>query len=137
MKGLPRRIVRWYWQLVLLIVVSGWASLTIAQRGDASRGISELLSELRANSLEQRQEGFYKLLETGIGDKFNGRTDRIPSALNTLMLSYPDEANQLKTSLIALLNTENSVLEGNAAVFLPEDSANRFLQVAPFAGICD
>jgi hypothetical protein len=70
--------------------------------------ITRAIQKFQSLSFRRRADGFYYLVETGLGDKLGGRTYQIPGALSRLFSKFPTRADELKLALIQLLELENS-----------------------------
>src|SRR5262245_45636409 len=70
--------------------------------------ITRAIQKFQNLNFRRRADGFYYLVETGLEDKLGGRTYLIPGALSRLFSKFPTRADELKLSLIRLLELENS-----------------------------
>src|SRR5215475_11291323 len=70
--------------------------------------ITRAIQKFQSLNFKRRADGFYYLVETGLGDKVGGHTYLIPGALSRLFSKFPTRADELKLALIKLLELENS-----------------------------
>src|SRR5215510_13607924 len=58
--------------------------------------IIRAIQKFHSLNFRRRADGFYYLVETGLGDKLVGRTYQIPGALSRLFSKFPARADELK-----------------------------------------
>lgn len=79
--------------------------------------IETLLKQMKANDWESRSTAFYKLLDLSFGGEFNGQTGQIPAELSKFSAKHPNNADEINTTLIWLLETENNFMREYAKKF--------------------
>ncbi len=87
--------------------------------------IAGLLEGFKSRDYRERQGSFYGLIEIGTPDGFRGRTWLLPSILQGLFQTYPEQENQIREALIKLLEREDSVVEASRAKFQGSGGAER------------
>lgn|SRR5262249_46820595 len=70
--------------------------------------ITRAIQKFQSLNFRRRADGFYYLVESGLGEKLEGRTYRITGALSQLFSRFPTRADELQLALIKLLELENS-----------------------------
>lgn len=76
--------------------------------------IEVLLKQMKASDWESRETAFYKLLDLIFGGEFNGQTGQIPAELSKFSGKHPKNADEINTTLIWLLETENDFMRAHA-----------------------
>lgn len=106
--------------------------------------IENLLKQMEDSQWNIRKNAFYKLLESGFGSEFRGRTAQIPDALSNLLRKHPANADKINLTLIRLLETENNLVQEQNGKFeltgqvLTEDYTNYHGDlIATVAGLKD
>ena len=98
-------------QLVFLIVVCCTFVAASSNAHQVSDEITGLLNKLNNDSPDQRIEAYYRLLEIGNNGDSQGNVSMVPAALSRLFAKAPDRADEIKLTLIRLLERENSFIK--------------------------
>src|SRR5262245_28763635 len=98
-------------QLIFLIVMC--CTLVAAQSNghQFSDEITGLLNKLNNDSPDQRIDAYYRLLEIGTNGDLQGNIAMIPAALSRLFAKTTGRADEIKLTLIRLLEKENSFIK--------------------------
>jgi len=93
----------------VICVVIVCAIVSYSEQGNSQDDdIMKVVNEFQNPDPMRRSDAFYRLIETGLGARLNGRTVKIPFALSQLSLKLPDKSDRIKVALIELLERENS-----------------------------
>jgi len=104
-------------QLILLIVLCCTLVAASSNGHQVSDEITGLLNKLNNDSPEQRIDAYYRLLEIGNNGALHGNASMIPAALSRLIAKAPDRADEIKLTLIRLLERENSFIKESEKKF--------------------
>ncbi|MBA2335287.1 MAG: HEAT repeat domain-containing protein [Blastocatellia bacterium] len=115
-----------------------------AQEVGSNDQIEVLLKQMKAADWETRSSAFYKLLDLSFGGKSNGQTWQIPEVLAKFSRNHPNNADEINTTLIGLLEMENNLVREQDKKFeltgetLTEEYTNYYGDlIATVAGLKD
>lgn len=87
----------------------------VSTNGRNTDVVADTLEQLKSENWSVRSEAFYQLIQIGLRAEWQGQTTQIPTALSRLFREHPEESEQLKTTLIEILATENSLIASPAS----------------------
>jgi HEAT repeat protein len=104
-------------QLIFLIVLCCTIVAASSNGNQVSDELTGLLNKLRNDSPDQRLEAYYRLIEIGNNGDLQGNSSMITAALSSLFAKAPDKADEIKLTLIQLLERENSFIKESEKKF--------------------
>ena len=94
--------------LGILVSVVAIETAARAQDDKATQHLAGVMGRLKTDDPQHRMNTFYELLELGLPGGLKGRTTKIPSALDEVFRLAPDRADEVKLTLIGLLDAEKT-----------------------------